>query len=341
MAAWAGRYGLALAALSATTCVALHDQGKPRSSRSFPLVVVRDVPLPGAANRFDYQEVDADGRRLYVAHMSDDALVVLNLDDGAVLKVLPHLQTPRGIALGANAGRLFVTTAPSQLVIIDLKTLTELARVTTGKSPDGVAYDAQDRIVGVSDQADGALSLLADAGGGARRQVPLGSETGNVVFDAARGSFWITVIANGAPDRLVQVGAISGAVANTLDLPGCRGAHGLRLHPNGQSAFVACEDNSVLLRVALAGAAPITRASVGQGPDVLSIDPGLNWLYVAAESGTLVVFDLDRLGLVALDREHVGERAHSVAVDPFSHRLFFPLQVGPNGGPVLRIARPR
>ena len=32
-----------------------------------------------------------------------------------------------------------------------------------------------------------------------------------------------------------------------LDLPHCRGAHGLRLHPG--SAFIACVDNNRLLRV--------------------------------------------------------------------------------------------
>jgi hypothetical protein len=42
-----------------------------------------------------------------------------------------------------------------------------------------------------------------------------------------------------------------------------------------------------------------------------------------------------------LDRENVGANAHSVAVDPVSHRVFFPLAVGPGGKPALRIMRPQ
>jgi hypothetical protein len=44
-----------------------------------------------------------------------------------------------------------------------------------------------------------------NAGSGARTQVPLGTETGNVVYDLARGWFWITVVKASPPDQLVAV----------------------------------------------------------------------------------------------------------------------------------------
>jgi hypothetical protein len=73
----------------------------------------------------------------------------------------------------------------------------------------------------------------------------------------------------------------------------------------------------------------------------MSVDPQADWLYVAAESGDLAVFDIGQPGLVAVDREHPGDNAHSVAVDPATHRVFFPLIAGPSGSPVMRIMRPR
>src|SRR3954451_5722030 len=77
----------------------------------------------------------------------------------------------------------------------------------------------------------------------------------------------------------------------------------------------------------------IVTAKTGDGPDVLSIDPGLGWLYESAESGDLTVFDLGQPGLVAIDHEHPGDNAHTVAVDPATHRVYFPLMVGPKGTP--------
>lgn len=337
-------FAVGLAALALSACGSCERTGEAQptvASANLPLVVVADVELPGGTTRFDYQDIDPGQGHLVVAHMNDASVLILSLSDGSLTKLLPSIPTPRGVAVGDDIGRIFVTSSPSQLVIIDNQSLTETARVTTGSGPDGLAYDPIDQIVAVSDQHDGAISLLADGGTGKRRQVPLGTETGNVMFDASRHGFWAAVVTASPPDQLVAVDPIRAAVTTRIDLPGCKGAHGVRLHPNGQSAFVACEGNDTLARVDLDAAHAIVTAATGKGPDVMAVDPGLGWLYVAAESGDLTVFDINQPGLVAIDRGHPGNNAHSVAVDPATHRVFFPLMVGPKGKPVLRIMRPK
>lgn len=308
------------------------------SPSPLPLVLVADVALPGGATRFDYQELDPAHGQLIVAHMNDASVLVLRLSDGSVVKVLPDIPKPRGVAVGDD--RIFVTSSPSQLVIVDSRTLVEIARVVTGSGPDGVAYDPLDHVVAVSDQHDGAVSLLGDAGMGKRTQVSLGTETGNVVFDPSRRTFWAAVVTASPPDQLVAIDPGTRAVTARVDLPGCVGAHGVRIHPDGQSAFVACEGNDKLARVNLGGSHEVVTAATGKDPDVLSVDPAFGWLYVAAESGDLTVFDIFRPGLAVLDREHPGDHAHSVVVDPGTHRVFFPLMGGPSQKPVLRIMRP-
>jgi DNA-binding beta-propeller fold protein YncE len=305
-----------------------------------PLAVVADVPLPGQATRFDYMDLDPARGHLVIAHMNDASVVVTDLRDGSVVKELPAIPTARGVVVAGDVGIIFVTSSPNQLVLIDATSLQETKRVTTGAGPDGVGWDPAHKIVGVSDQRDGALSLIADAGSGKRTQVKLGEETGNVVYDAARGWFWITVVSAPPPDRLVAVDPQTAKVAASIPLPGCKGAHGLRLHPDGRSAFIACEGNDSILRADLAGKQAPALAATGAGPDVLSIDPGLGWLYVAAESGDLAVYDIARPGVSLIGHDRPGDHAHSVAVDPATHRVFFPLMKGPKGTPVLRIMRP-
>jgi YVTN family beta-propeller protein len=309
------------------------------STPELPLTLVSDVPLPGGSTRFDYQEIDPSKGHLVVAHMNDSSVLVLNLADASVAKLLPNIPTPRGVAVGD--GRIFVTSSPSQLVIIDGTGLTEIARVPTGTAPDGVGYDPVDHIAGVSAQQDGAASLIPNMGTGQRTDVPLGKETGNVIYDPGRGVFWAAVVNASPPDQLVQIDPVAKKVTARIDLPGCSGAHGMRLHPDGKTAFVACEDNNVLVRVDLGAARVLANAPTGAGPDVMAIDPGLGWLYVAAESGDLVVFDIGKPGLVTIDQEHPGDNSHSVAVDPATHRVFFPLMSGPNGKPVMRIMQPK
>ncbi|MEO8180513.1 MAG: hypothetical protein ABI895_16885 [Deltaproteobacteria bacterium] len=315
------------------------DPGATRSEPSLPLTLLADVDLPGNAVRFDYQDLDPAKQHLVIAHMNDSAVVVVNLD-GSVVKVIPNIPMARGVVVADDVGRIFVTSSPNQLVILDNDTLAELSRVPTGKSPDGVGWDPTHRVVGVSDQGDGAISLIADSGSGPRTQVLLGSKTGNVIFDPERAIFWITAAMDAPPDQLLGVDPTAARVTEKIPLPDCQGAHGLRLHPDGKSAFIACEDNDQLLRVNLDGSHAVALGPTGAGPDVMSIDAKLGWLYVAAESGDLTVFDLSRPGVRLLGRDHPGSNAHSVAVDPVTHRAFFPLVKGPKGTPVLRIMQP-
>lgn len=319
------------------------DAGKsatPSATGKLPLTLVSETPLPGGSTRFDYQDVDPGPGHVVLTHMNDGSVVVVDLKDGSVLKELKGIPVARGVVAADDVGIVFVTSSPDQLVLIDNKSLAEIKRVTTGRGPDGVAWDKTHKMVGVSDQQDGALSIIADSGSGVRKQVKLGTETGNVVYDAARGRFWITVVGASPPDQLVAVDPTTAKVTTTIPLPGCDGAHGLRIHPDGQSAFIACEGNDTLARVDLGGTHAVATAKTGSGPDVLALDPGLGWLYVAAESGDLTVFDLNKPGVTLVGHDHPGDHTHTVAVDPATHRVFFPIMVGPKGTPVLRIMQP-
>jgi hypothetical protein len=70
--------------------------------------------------------------------------------------------TARGVVVAGEVGRIFVTSSPNKLVIVDSESLAVIGRVDTGAGPAGVGWDPIHRIVGVSDQRDGAVSLLAE-----------------------------------------------------------------------------------------------------------------------------------------------------------------------------------
>jgi DNA-binding beta-propeller fold protein YncE len=120
---------------------------------------------------------------------------------------------------------------------------------------------------------------------------------------------------------------------------GCDGAHGLLVDAGRRLAFVACERNSRLVVVDLARRRILESHRVGDLPDVLAFDPGLRRLYVASESGVVAVFGVQRRGLRKLAQGFLADRAHSVAVDPATHLVYFPLE-DVAGQPVLRVMRP-
>ncbi len=310
-----------------------------RVDGKLPLCLIDDVALPGNASRFDYQDIDVDNGHLVIAHMGDSNVVIVALADGATLATIDNVPTARGVLAVAAKNRIFASAAASdELVIIDATTFAEINRVPTGAGPDGLAFDPVHNVVAVSAQQAGTVSLIADAGDGDRVDVVVGKDTGNVVFDAGRGSFFVTVT---DPDELVEVDPVRHEILARIAVAGCLGAHGLRIHPDGSSALVACEGNATIARVDLDNSAhDVATARSGSGPDVLAIDAAFGWLYVAAESGDLKVFDLGLPGLQEIGSEHPGANAHSVAVDSSTHRVFFPLVRDSTGHPVLRIMQP-
>src|SRR5256885_16412230 len=54
-------------------------------TRRAPLALVADVPLPGPAKRFDYQNFDATAGRLYISHMRGDRLEVVDTRAGKLV----------------------------------------------------------------------------------------------------------------------------------------------------------------------------------------------------------------------------------------------------------------
>jgi DNA-binding beta-propeller fold protein YncE len=82
-------------------------------------------------------------------------------------------------------------------------------------------------------------------------------------------------------------------------------------------------------------------SSVGGSPDVLAFDTSLRRLYVAAESGEVAVFAEHARGLAKLGQAELAPYAHTVAVDPRTHLVDFPLQRGSTGRPQLLIMAPQ
>jgi len=122
-------------------------------------------------------------------------------------------------------------------------------------------------------------------------------------------------------------------------LPGCKHAHGLALDAPNRLAFVACDANATLLVVDLRTMQVTGTQTVGDRPDVLAFDAELHRLYVAAESGELAIFEERGATLTKVAQGSIAASAHSVAVDPRTHRLYFPLERSA-GHPALRIFAP-
>jgi DNA-binding beta-propeller fold protein YncE len=313
--------------------------GSPPSGGSLPLSPVADLPLPGHATRFDYQTIDPTARRLYVAHLGDSSLLIFDLDGQRVIQEVPGLPSVHGVVAAPDLHLLFATaTADKTLALIDDRTFQIQSRVPAGQYPNGLAYDPGSGRVFVSNNSGVGVAVIDAKTSSALPGIDVGGGAGNTQYDA--GSGHVLAAVHGQP-FLAEIDPATSRVASRLRLPGERSCHGLLVASDLRLAFAACHGSGPELAVVdLASRRLVQTVSLPPDVDVLAFDPGLRRLYAAAETGTVAAFAVapDR-SVSELGRGFVGPNAHSVAVDPATHRVYFPLaDVG--GHPVLRVMAP-
>ncbi|MDX6473985.1 MAG: hypothetical protein QOK22_2801, partial [Gaiellaceae bacterium] len=168
--------------------------------------------------------------------------------------------------------------------------------------------------------------------------VALGGEAGNVQYDSVSHTIMVDVQSR---NDLAVIDPRTNRIVRRVALPGCAHDHGLLIDASRRVAFVACDGNDRLLTLDLRQMKVTGSASVGGSPDVLAFDHSLRRLYVAAESGDVAVFAERGRALVKLGQAPLAPFAHTVAVDPRTHLVYFPLQTGSTGKPQLLIMAPR
>ncbi len=298
-----------------------------------PLQVDTDVPLPGDTLRFDYQSIDTGMNRLYISHMGDGNMVVFDLQADRVVATVGNLPTVTGVLAVPELGKVYASaTGLHQVAIVNDTTLQIVAQVGRIGFPDGLAYAPDEQKVYVSDESGGGELVIDGRSNQVVTTIPLGGQAGNTVYDA--GSRCILVAVQ-TQDQLVAIDPRTDHVIGRYNPAGARHPHGLLVDAPRRLLFVANQGTAVLSVIDLQTMRVLGTEPIGSVPDVLAFDPAWQRLYVGSESGVVSVFT--ELGAsLQLDGEVTMPHAHTVAADPRTHLVYFPLQ-DLAGQPVLRI----
>ena len=305
---------------------------------SLPLSKVADVPLSGGATRWDYASLDPATHTLFMAHMGDGVVTAFDTRRQRVLADIPGMDDVHGVLAIPGLGRVYASaTGTDEVVAIDTRTLKITARMPAGDYPDGMAYAPGAHKLYVSDEHGGTDTVIDVRSNRRIATVPLGGEVGNTQYDSVSGHIFANVQTRG---QLVEIDPATDKIIARILLPGAEGNHGLYINAPARLAFIACEDNDRLLVLDLQTQRVTSSFALGRSPDVLAFDPALGWLYVASEAGEVSLFEVKSRTVRELGRASLGANAHVVAVDPATHRAYFPLK-DVRGHPALRIMQPR
>lgn len=296
-----------------------------------------DVPLGGEPTRLDYASLDERRHLLFIAHLGDSALIVFDTETRRVVSRISGLASVHGVLAIPELGTVYASaTGTNEIVAIDEGTLTVTARMPGGVYPDGLAYAPAVHKLYVSDELGGTVTVIDVRTNARIATIALGGEVGNNQYDPVSRHIFANVQTR---RQLIEIDPSTDQVSSRIDLSGADSNHGLLLVPEQRRAFIGCEGNHRLLVLDLETRKTIASFEVGATPDVLAYDPGMQRLYVAAESGVVTMFSARAGQIARLGADLIGPNAHTVAVDPLTHSVFFPLKnVG--GRPVLRIMKP-
>jgi YVTN family beta-propeller protein len=322
---------VALLAVAAAAC-------SQAGESPLPLRTVVDAPLTGHATRWDYASIDPPRHHLFLAHLGDSVVTVVDTRDQRVIADLPDVSRVHGVLAVPELDRVYASaTGTDEVVAIDATSLKIVARAPTGDYPDGMAYAPRVHKLYVSNEHSGSDTVIDVRSNRRVATIALGGEVGNTQYDPVSGHVFANVQTRA---QLAEIDPATDRVVARIDLPGAKGNHGLYIDAPARLAFIACEDNARLLVLDLQTRTVTGSYEVGEDPDVLAFDPALGWLYVASESGVVAVFEVKGRAVHPLGRAMLGPDAHVVALDPATHRAYFPLKAW-KGKPVLRVMQPR
>jgi DNA-binding beta-propeller fold protein YncE len=321
-----------LAAVAVLAAVVL-VRHRPPSTVALPLHKVGELVLPGDSSRFDYASLDPDRGLLFIAHLGASQVIEVDVHASQVVRVIGGIDNVHGVLVLPARHRVYATaTGANHMVVLDEDTGQQVAQAPTGDYPDGLAYDPTHNTIWTTNETGGTETVIDAGTNQIRGTVDLGGEAGNVSYDPGSHTMLVDVQTR---NQLAVIDTSTLSIIRRVPLSGCDHDHGLALDPTHRLAFVACDGNATLLSVDLNTWQTLDTQRVGDDPDVLAYDRTAGRLYVAAESGWLTVLDEHDRRLTVTGRAYLDGGAHVVAVDPTTHRSYYPVPHGSAGHPAL------
>jgi YVTN family beta-propeller protein len=159
-----------------------------------PLVRVADIPLGGNATRLDYESLDPGRHLLFIAHLGDSTVIVVDTQTQRVMSRIANVSKVHGVLVIPELGEVYASaTGTNEVVAIDESSLKITARMPGGVYPDGMAYAPTVHKLYVSDE-HGDTDTVIDVKTHSRvATIALGGEVGNTQYDPTSAHIFANV----------------------------------------------------------------------------------------------------------------------------------------------------
>jgi hypothetical protein len=93
-----------------TLCLGLMNASFSLGQGAGPLVLEKEIALPGVEGRIDHFSVDVPNQRLFVAALENGSVEIRDIRRGERAAEIKGLEEPQGVYYDFRTGRLYVAT---------------------------------------------------------------------------------------------------------------------------------------------------------------------------------------------------------------------------------------
>jgi DNA-binding beta-propeller fold protein YncE len=317
------RFAATLIGLAAAMLAYLVYPGTPSKSKVMAFEGFIELPRKGPLTVLDYLTVN--DQALFVTSESSGAMFRIAFDSSDVrdstVSEMPGAGAAHGVAILPNANVAFITRSDANTVdVFDPKSLHQLASIPVADDADAILYVPSTNLVYVA-HGDANIATLIDPD--KRATVGTIQLSGKPEFPAMDSVSGLLLQNLKDSNEVTAIDVGHRSVVGQWPLAPCVGPSGMAIDSEQRRLFSVCSENAKLVVFDLEKHRVITWLEIGAGPDSVAFDPGIHRIYTAGKAGEMTVIQQDgRDNYRVLDQIHTHYGAHTLTVDPVSHRVF-------------------
>jgi DNA-binding beta-propeller fold protein YncE len=303
--------------------VNLVSPGTPSKSKFMTFEGYIELPKGGLLNVLDY--LTLNGSTLFATSESSGALFRVALDQNhpslSSVSEMPGGGAAHGVALLLDHNVAFITrSAESTVDVFDPNSLQQLGRIPVAEDADAILYLPSAKLVYVTN-GDANLATLIDP----EKRVTVGTiqlpgKPEFPAFDSRTGLLYQNLE---DINSLAAIDLGKRLVVGQWPLAPCKGPSGMAIDSSQRRLFAVCSGNATLIVFDLDTHRVISSLKIGGSPDSVALDLPFHRIYAAGKAGKLTVIKQDGPDSYrVLDEIHTHYGAHTLAIDPISHKVF-------------------
>jgi DNA-binding beta-propeller fold protein YncE len=281
--------------------------------------LVKTIEASDSADTWDFQTIDARGRRLYVSHLTE--VIVVDVDTNEVIGKIPNTDGVHGVAVAADLGRGFISVGHTDSVaVFDLKTLQKIADVKVGGNPDAIVYDPASHRVFSFNGGTNDATVIEAASGKVAGTIDIGGKPEAAVADG-KGNVYIDIVDK---NLVLQIDSQKLEVVSRWATTSCDHPTSLDIDTKAARLFVGCR-NLVLAVYDSRDGHFVAKATIGDNVDTTAYDAATRLIFSSTGDGIVTIIHQDspdKYSVADVVKTHDGSK--TMALDPKTHRIFVP-----------------